>query len=133
MVEESEYLFILETNGILIDRDYAEALSRFHKLHVRVSLKGASEEEFSILTGALPTGFSRQLKALEHLLAQGVSVHPALMVSFSTRESIGRLREEMRRIDPSLERELEEEYVLPYPHVVERLKEAGLKPTQAYD
>ena len=48
-----DYLFILETNGILIggDETYAEELSRFPHLHVRVSIKGTCEEEFSSLTG----------------------------------------------------------------------------------
>jgi uncharacterized Fe-S cluster-containing radical SAM superfamily protein len=43
-----DYLFILETNGILIgnDRTYAEELSAFHNLYVRVSLKGTCEEYF---------------------------------------------------------------------------------------
>ncbi len=62
-----DYTFILETNGILIGNDmtYAEELSRFSNLYVRVSLKGTCEEEFSRLTGA--QGFQLQLKALEHL------------------------------------------------------------------
>jgi uncharacterized Fe-S cluster-containing radical SAM superfamily protein len=33
-------LFILETNGILIDEDYAKSLEAFPNIHVRVSLMG---------------------------------------------------------------------------------------------
>ena len=77
--------FILETNGILIgyEKTYADDLSRFENLYVRVSLKGTNEEEFSALTGAEPMGFGLQIKGLENLVRAGVRVHPAVMVSFS--------------------------------------------------
>ena len=41
--------FILETNGILIgeDESYAQELALYPFVHVRVSLKGCTEEEFS--------------------------------------------------------------------------------------
>lgn len=118
-----EYLFILETNGILIgnDRTYAEELSRFTNLSVRVSLKGTSESEFSWLTGAVPDGFLLQLRALEHLLQSGVRVHPACMISFSSGEKIRALRRRLREIHPSLE-EFEEEELILYPAVDQRLK-----------
>lgn len=66
---DGRYLFILETNGILIGEheEYAKDLSKFRNLHVRVSLKGTCEDEFSRLTGALPEGFGLQLRALENL------------------------------------------------------------------
>jgi uncharacterized Fe-S cluster-containing radical SAM superfamily protein len=56
--------FILETNGLLIghDEDYARALSKYGNLHIRVSLKGTTEDEFCRLTGAEPSGFGLQLK-----------------------------------------------------------------------
>lgn len=133
LVEETSYLFVLETNGILIDSDYAKDLANFKNIHVRVSLKGASEDEFSLLTGAVPNGFSKQLEGLKHLCSAGVSVHPAVMLSFSTEETLSGLKRELRRIHPSLDRELEEEYLLLYPHVLERIKRAGLKPNLAYD
>ena len=135
LVEESKkYLFILETNGILIGHDpsYAKELSRFRRIHVRVSLKGASPEEFSRLTGAYPEAYELQLRALENLVKEGVPCHPAVMLSFSTKESYEKLKARLRSIDPSLEEELEEEYVFLYPHVVERLRRAGLQPRQAY-
>jgi uncharacterized Fe-S cluster-containing radical SAM superfamily protein len=43
LVEGAGYLFILETNGILIDRRLAERLARLGNVHVRVSLKGTEE------------------------------------------------------------------------------------------
>jgi len=126
--------FILETNGILIgsDRDYARALSKFSKVHVRVSIKGTSEEEFSLLTGALPEQFNLQLQALKNLLDYGISCHPAVMLSFSGREGYERIHERLAEIDPKLANDIEEEYVFLYPHVVERLRKAGVKPKVAY-
>ncbi|MEM2891184.1 MAG: radical SAM protein [Thermoplasmata archaeon] len=123
----SDLLFILETNGILIgsDRSYAESLAEYENLHVRVSLKGASEEDFSRLTGAAPEAFRLQLKALEHLLDNGVRVHPSCMISFSGAEAVESLRNRLESIEPSF-REFEVEELTLYPHVELRLKELGI-------
>ncbi len=119
----AQYTFILETNGILIGHDetYARDLARFPHLHVRVSLKGTCEEEFSRLTGAAPAAFGLQLEALEHLAAAGVAVHPACMVSFSMEEHIQALRERLAAIDPNF-RGFEQEEIILYPAVEERLR-----------
>lgn len=134
MVESSNYTFILETNGILIgaDRSYAKDLSRFSKIEVRVSLKGCSPEEFSMLTGAIPEAFELQIKALENLLNENVPCHPAVMLSFSSRESLETLKMRLLEIDRSLIDDLEEEYVFLYPHVVKSLKEHGVWPKISY-
>ncbi|RLF24088.1 MAG: molybdenum cofactor biosynthesis protein MoaA [Thermoprotei archaeon] len=129
-VSVEKVLFILETNGILIgyDRDYARALSRFDNIHVRVSIKGCTPDEFSRLTGAVPEAFELQLKALENLLDAGVSCHPAVMLSFSDRDSIAYLVQKLSEIEPTLVNNIEEEYVILYPHVARRLKQAGIWP-----
>lgn len=100
----SGYRFILETNGIPLayDEDYAESLSKYDFVHVRVSLKGCNEEEFTMLTGAKREGFNLQLKALEKLMDARVSCHPAVIVSFSTKESFQILVQRIRQISPSL-------------------------------
>jgi uncharacterized Fe-S cluster-containing radical SAM superfamily protein len=133
MVDRTQYMFILETNGILIDKEYARGLSKFRNLHVRVSIKGTTPDEFSRLTGAMPEAFQYQLNALQNLIEFGVSCHPAVMLSFSSKENFKNLRKEIKRIAPYLEEEIEEEYVFFYPHVVKRLKKAGIKPIVAYD
>ena len=117
------YLFILETNGILIGSDitYAEELSRFTNIYVRVSLKGTNEEEFSRLTGAMPQGFQLQLAALEHLIKYKVNVHPACMISFSTDENIAALKKRLKAINPAFE-DFEVEELILYPSVEERLR-----------
>jgi len=133
-LEGQSLLFILETNGILIgdDPQYAEDLSKYGFLHVRVSLKGCDEKEFALLTGAKPEGFTLQLKALENLLRQGVSCHPAVMTSFSTKESIQGLVERLKVINPSLAGELEFEELILYPKVKRKIEEHRLKYYRAY-
>ncbi|MCS7385398.1 MAG: radical SAM protein [archaeon GB-1867-005] len=131
---EGKYLFILETNGILLgyDKLYAKQLSKYKNIHVRVSLKGTMPQEFSKLTGAKPEAYNYQLMALQNLLDYGVKCHPAVMLSFSTKKNLKNLIMRLMEIDPILVDELEEEYVFLYPHVVERLKKAGINPNIAY-
>jgi uncharacterized Fe-S cluster-containing radical SAM superfamily protein len=122
-----EIHFILETNGILIGEDpsYAEDLSRFNNLYVRVSLKGACPEDFTRLTGAKPEGFELQLKSLEHLVGEGVDCFPAVMANFSTQEVLQRLRQRLKDIRPDFS-DFEEEDLILYPFVEENLGKAGL-------
>ncbi len=133
LVEQTRYTFILETNGILIgaDKKYAQELSKYSNLHVRVSIKGCTPNEFSRLTGAKPNGFNLQLNSLKNLLDAGVSCHPAVMLSFSSKENILRLVDELKKIDSRLVAQLEEEYVILYPHVVKLLKKNRIWPLRA--
>ena len=122
-----EIRFILETNGILIgyDSSYAKDLSRFPHLYVRVSLKGACPEDFTRLTKAKPEGFHYQLKALEHLVEEGVDCFPAVMANFSSQEEIKKLRQRLKGIRSDFE-DFEEEKLILYPFVQENLKKAGI-------
>ncbi|MEM1535613.1 MAG: radical SAM protein [Candidatus Pacearchaeota archaeon] len=115
------YSFILETNGIMIgyDKEYARQLAAFPNLHVRVSLKGTTPEEFSKLTGAKPEGFELQLKALEYLTKEKVSCHAAL-IEIANQDVAG-LKRKLAKIDHSLE-EIEIEPLILYPAVKQRLE-----------
>ncbi len=134
IIDQKDFNFILETNGILIgyDKNYAKDLSNFKSLHVRVSIKGTNEEEFSKLTFAKPEAFQYQLNALKNLLDEGVSCHPSIMLSFSKEENYKKLLERLKEIDKKLVREIEEEYVFLYPHVVKKLEQAKIKPLKAF-
>jgi uncharacterized Fe-S cluster-containing radical SAM superfamily protein len=127
-----EIRFILETNGILIGHDpsYAKDLSRFPHLYARVSLKGACPEDFTRLTKAKPEGFDYQMKALEHLVEEGVDCFPAVMANFSSREEIKRLRQTLKGIRADFE-DFEQEELILYPFVEENLQGAGVPITQA--
>jgi len=126
--------FILETNGILIGKDqkYAEDLSKYEFVHVRVSLKGCNKDEFVTLTGTQPEGFELQLKALENLLRANVKCHPAVMTSFSTQKSLFQLTERLKKMNPSLAEELEIEELILYPSVKRKINKHGLKYYSAY-
>ena len=130
---DERYLFILETNGILIghDEEYARDLARFSNLYVRVSLKGTCGDEFSALTGAIPEGFDLQLKALENLVRYGINCHPACMVSFSSGENIEALKKKLGTIHPNF-KDFEGEELILYPHVEERLKKLGIESFRGY-
>lgn len=134
LVEASPYKFVLETNGILIgaEADYASTLSGFKDLHVRVSLKGTCEEEYGLLTGALPESFKLQLDALANLKDAKVSCHPAVMVSFSSKENFAALSYRLDDIDAALFKELEIEELITYPHVTKRLNAAGLVSSKSH-
>lgn len=128
-LQREDYTFILETNGIPIayDKEYAADLSRYGFIHVRVSLKGCSEEEFTALTGASQEGFKLQLGALKNLVGAGVSCHPSVMSSFSTGKSLEALKTRLKQLDPKLEEDVEVEELILYPHVERRLASAGLR------
>ncbi|MEM3437254.1 MAG: radical SAM protein [Nitrososphaerales archaeon] len=135
LVEISPFYFILETNGILIgaDKNYAKEISKFKHVHVRVSLKGATPEEFSMLTEADSKAYELQLNALKNLIDYGVECHLAVMLSFSSDESKKKLIEKLLSIDKMLVREIEEEYVFLYPHVKKRLERARINPILSYN
>jgi uncharacterized Fe-S cluster-containing radical SAM superfamily protein len=128
-LEGKGYRFILETNGMPIayDENYAEEISRYDFVHVRVSLKGCNEEESSMLTGAKPEGFNLQLKSLEKLVEANVSCHSSIMASFSQKKNLDALIEKLRRINLKLAREVEIEELIVYPHVMNRIQKYELK------
>ena len=120
---DSNFLFILETNGILLGKDkkYITKLSQFNNLHVRVCLKGCSPEEFSLLTGA-ETGFNYQLKSLEYLRDKGLSFNIAVV---SLKNDKKELYEKLKDMNLS-KIMIEEEEIKLYPQVQKRLKKEGL-------
>ena len=77
-------MYVLETNGMTLgyDREYAQALARFSKLHVRVSIKGANADEFHSVTGAQRSSYELPFVALQNLMDAGVSCNACLMQLF---------------------------------------------------
>ena len=134
-LEREDCRFILETNGILLasDESYAKELSKFDFVHVRVSLKGCNEEEFSMLTGAKTDSFKLQLKSIEKLVEADVSCHPSIMASFSPRKSVEMLIKRLGSMSSELAREVEIEELILYPHVINRIQKYGLKYYSAYE
>lgn len=133
-LEDGQLSFILETNGILIghDIDYAEDLAKYPFVHVRVSLKGCNEKEFTMLTDAKPEGFRLQLKALENLVKARVECHPAVMTSFSQEKSLEQLIPQLRSISQKLGDNLETEELILYPSVKRKILKHRLRWFRAY-
>ena len=130
LVEKSKYVYILETNGMTLgnDKAFAEQLTSYKNLHVRVSIKGTSQEEYHKLTDAIPESYEYPFKALKHLIDAGVSCNACVMVSFSNNEGIQNVERKLFELHPGLLKSLEKERITPFPKVAERLAKNGLKP-----
>ncbi len=135
IAEKYPFTFILETNGILIgyNRWMAEELSRFNNIHVRVSIKGTSPEDFEKLTKADKKFFKYQIEAIKNLYDYKVSFHPAVVASFSDNESLNELVIDLKDIHPSIAENVEIEYIILYRHVMNSLKKNGVIPKKAYN
>ena len=133
LVEESEFVYVLETNGMILgnDPEYAQALAKYKKLHVRVSIKGDNPELYHELTGAHPDSYALPYKALAHLIDAGVSCNACLMSSFSDEEGIKRVKGKLIDVHPGILKSLEIEKITMFPKVAERLSKKGLKPLKA--
>ena len=131
LVDESDYIFVLETNGMTLghDPEFAKALSRYKNLHVRVSIKGTNPGEYHELTGADPASYALPYKALKHLIDAQVSCNVCLSLSFSTKTGLAEAKERLFGIHPGLLKSLEHEYITLFPKVRKRLQDEKLMPT----
>ncbi len=130
LVDKSEFIYILETNGITLghDPDFAKQLSSFKNLHVRVSIKGADKNEYTMLTGASSDSYELPYMALKNLINAKVSCNACIMVSFSKTRKIKLAEKKLYHIWPGLLKSLEKESITLFPKVKERLINAGLQP-----
>ena len=128
LVEQSEFVYVLETNGMILgdDSKFCEQLSRYKRLHIRVSVKGSSPSEFYTLTGAKPASYELPFKALKNLIAAGVSCNACLMISFSSQETIKQAQRKFYGVHPGLLKSLEYERIKLFPKVRARLKKYEL-------
>ncbi|MFN3804631.1 MAG: radical SAM protein [Pyrobaculum sp.] len=129
------YIFVVETNGLLVDRVLARELARRTHAVVRISIKGATAEEFQKITQSPPSYFYQQLEAIRALVESGMEpcrdVYPAAMLGFSTEQGVKTLERALAEIDPRLSQCIDVEYVILYPHVVKLMRARGLTPTHA--
>ena len=130
LVDQSDYIYILETNGMTIgnDKEFAEQLAQFKNLHVRVSIKGTNQDEYHQLTNAIPTSYELPFKALKYLIDAKVSCNACVMISFSDEAGIKAVEKKLFETHPGLLKSLEKEHITPFPKVAKRLSKNGLKP-----
>ncbi len=114
----NDKLFILETNGVLLDEAYIKDLSQFENLYVRISLKGVDEDSFEKITAIDGKYFSNQLQTLQLLKKYEIRHGAAIMVDLFTDKQIGSLG------IPNLEYET----LIKYDFVMKSLRKRELKP-----
>ena len=133
LVEESEFVYVLETNGMTlgVDPEFAQQLARYKNLHVRVSLKGANEDEYHTLTGARRSSYALPFRALQHLIEAGVSCNACVMASFSSEAALEAFEQRLYELHPGILKSLETEHITLFPKVRERLEKYKLKPTKS--
>ena len=111
-----------------MDKDFIKNLSRFKRVHVRVSIKGANKYEYSKLTGAKPSSYNLPFKALENLIKYNISCNACAMISFSNKESISDLKDRISKVWPGLLKSLELEHITMFPKVAKRLNKHNIQP-----
>jgi uncharacterized Fe-S cluster-containing radical SAM superfamily protein len=113
-----------------VDEDYVKRISRFNKVHIRISLKAGTREDFTRKTGALGESFEIPFRAIKFMKKHGCSFHVAAMSAdpriMSPQERVA-LHRKIAEIDKNLLENLEEEVVDPYRITLKRLKLAGCK------
>lgn len=125
-----DMLFILETNGILLDRDYVQALSPFkHHLHVRVSLKAVTAEQFEHVTAMAGSYVDYPFRALKYLTTAGISCNAAIMGELLDEGNFRVLVNKLQAVDNDLAQSLELESLMLFPFVEEELARRGLGKT----
>ncbi len=129
LATKNDYLFILESNGIILgdDENYIKELSKYpnDRLHIRISLKAGTKEGFQKRTGAIGDYYILPFLVIQNLLKSNINFHvacmsdPRLMPVNERREMIKKLKE------IGYFRYLEEEICDPYNTTIVRLKAAG--------
>ena len=110
-------LFILETNGILLNEEFVEKLQKFSNLYVRVSLKGINKRTFELITGAKGKFFDYQLNALKLLQKYKIKHRAAILIDLFTDDQIKNLGVS----------DLEYEPLIKYPFVMKNLRKKHIK------
>ena len=128
LVDQTEYIYVLETNGMTLgaDKAFCQALAQFKNLHVRVSIKGCNADEFHVLTGAKKEAYELPFLALKHLIDAKVSTNACVMVSFSDNETIKQVKNTLYTLHPGLLKSIELERIKLFPRVRQRLKKHNL-------
>ncbi|MFW9938768.1 MAG: radical SAM protein [Candidatus Thorarchaeota archaeon] len=113
----NDTLFILETNGILLNESYIKDLSDFENIFVRISLKGVDYSSFEKITGARGEFFQNQLNALKLLKAYGIKHRAAIIPELFNQGQISNLKIQ----------DLEFESLIIYPFIKKNLEKRGFK------
>jgi len=121
---DQNLLFILETNGMLMGADerFVAELAAYRNLHVRLSFKTGTPENFEQITNRPEEWFELPLKAAKSLYAHQISCHVAVVADYAHEYLLQRLR----GIASELVDGLEVEPLRIYPEIERRLRARGL-------
>jgi len=127
LVDDTDYFFVLETNGILLGKepDYVRALKKYRNLYVRVSIKAGTPDGFEKRTGGRREFFELPYIAVKTLRKEALFFRVAsmsdskVMPQEERKEMVKKLRE------VGYKDYLEEEICDPYDTSVVRLRKAG--------
>ncbi|MDH5662743.1 MAG: radical SAM protein, partial [Elusimicrobiota bacterium] len=127
LVEDTNYFFVLETNGILLGKDseYVRALKKYRNLYVRVSIKAGTPAGFERRTGGKGEFYELPYLAVETLKKEGLYFRVAPMSDsrLMPKEERKEMIRKLRKI--GYKDYLEEEICDPYDTSVIRLRKAG--------
>ncbi len=127
LVSDSKYDYILETNGLMLDKKFVSELSEFRDdIYVYFSLKGGDSENFEELTYKDEEYWEKQLATLENIVDKGFIVGINIMANFLSKRELLFLIEKMRCIDPRVPFAVDLKKTSIFPHVQKRLKERGI-------
>jgi len=129
LINETLFLFILETNGILLGKDpeYINKLKKYKNIHIRISLKAGTPEGFEKRTGGKGEFYELPFKAIEYLKQAKVNFHVAAMSDsrLMPKEERAGMINKLKLV--GYKDYLEEERCDPYQSALIRLKKAGFK------
>jgi uncharacterized Fe-S cluster-containing radical SAM superfamily protein len=130
-------LFVIETNGIVLamQSDLASRLSQYASRdpskgtvgHVRLSIRGGLPDAYVEKTGCLPESMDMPFIAAQRLWDAGVSFHVAVVIDerFTSQSEKEVIYSRLYKINPQVRRQVEEEFLDPYPHALVRLRAVG--------
>jgi len=129
LVEESEFVYILETSGMTLGdyATFAKSLTKYENLHVRVSMKGCNPEGFHRLTGARASAYELPFRELQHLIEARVSCNACVSVSFSDAEGIKSVEKKLESMHPNIVTSRELEKIKLFPKVRGRLMSESIR------
>ncbi|MDI6892476.1 MAG: radical SAM protein [Actinomycetota bacterium] len=127
LVSTTDFLFILETNGLILgqDKDFVENLRKYKNIHVRVSLKAGTPEGFQARTGAMGKFYKLPYQAISNLRQARIPFHVASMSDPRLMPKTEREAMLRKLAEVGYEGYLEEEICDPYQTTIVRLEKAG--------
>jgi uncharacterized Fe-S cluster-containing radical SAM superfamily protein len=127
LVNTTNYLFILETNGILFgnDKDYVNSLKKYKNVYIRLCLKAGTPEGFQKRTGALGEFFELPFLGIKNLMEANLKFHVACMNDpvLMPLDEDKKMKEKLKELN--YQDYLEEELCNPYYNSIIRLEKAG--------